>query len=90
MGKCFPPNAVRLDPGSEGIKRSLIRLLLPLTNIIGFTSKSKRVKYTDFPFAMRPVPHTGEFPVINPRENLTFSNNNSDSEERSRTARRGK
>jgi hypothetical protein len=38
------------------------------------------VKYPDFPFAMRPVPHSGEFPVLKPTENLTFSDNNSDSE----------
>jgi len=30
---------------------------------------------------MRPVPHSGEFPVIKPSENLTFSHDNSDSDE---------
>jgi len=64
MLKCFPPNAVRLDLGSEGINRSLIRLILRLTNIIGTTSESKRVKYPDLSSAMRPVPHSGEFPVL--------------------------
>jgi hypothetical protein len=81
MGKWFPPNAVRLDLGLEGIKRSLIRFLLRLTNIIGITSKSKRVKYPDLSFAVRPVQHSGEFPVIKPSENLTFSDDNSDSDE---------
>jgi hypothetical protein len=60
MHKWFPPNAIRLDLGSEGIQRLIFRL----ANIIGITSKSKRVKYPDLSSAMRPVPHSGEFPVL--------------------------
>jgi hypothetical protein len=81
MGKWFPPNAVRLDLGSEGIKRSLIRLILRLTNTIGLTSKSKRVKYPYLSFAIRPAQRNGELPALKPTENLTFSDDNSDSDE---------
>jgi len=46
------------------------------------TSKSKHaVKYPDLPSAMTPVPHSGELPVLKPPENLTFNDDNSDSDE---------
>ena len=52
-----------------------------LTNITGISSKSKHtVKYPDLPSAMRPVPHSEEFPVLKSPENLTFSDENSDSD----------
>jgi hypothetical protein len=56
---------------------------LCLTNIIGITSKSKRtVKYTDFPFAMRPVRQSEGLPVPKPPENLTVSDDNPDSDQK--------
>jgi hypothetical protein len=39
------------------------------------------VKYPDFPSAMRPVQHSEELPVPKPPENLTVSNDNSDSDQ---------
>jgi hypothetical protein len=46
------------------------------------TSKSKHaVKYPDLPSAMTPVPHNGEFSVQKPPENLTYSDDISDSDE---------
>jgi hypothetical protein len=53
-----------------------------LRNIIEITSKFKHaVKYPDLPSAMWPVPHSAELPVPKAPENLTFSNDNSDSDE---------
>ena len=53
-----------------------------LTNITGITSKSKHaLKYPDLPSAIRPVPHSEELPVPRPWENLTSSDDNSDSYE---------
>jgi hypothetical protein len=49
-----------------------------LTIITGSTSKSK---HTDLPFAMRPVPHSEDLPVQKPPENMTFSDDISDSDE---------
>jgi len=44
--------------------------------------KSKQpVKYPDLPPAMRPVPHSEELSVQKSPENLTFSDDNSDSDE---------
>ena len=37
--------------------------------------------YPDLPSATRPVPRSGEFLVPKPPKNLTFSDNNSDSDE---------
>jgi hypothetical protein len=37
------------------------------------------VKYTDLPSSTRPVPYIEELPVPNPPGNLTFSDQNSDS-----------
>jgi hypothetical protein len=68
MGKCFVPNALRRDLGSEGIKRPLIRLLFRLTNVTWSTSKYKTVKYPDLPSAMRHLPHNEEFPVLSLRK----------------------
>jgi hypothetical protein len=39
------------------------------------------VKYPDFPSAIRPVPHSEELFVPKPPENLTFSDDSSDSNE---------
>ena len=39
------------------------------------------VKYSDFPSAVRPVAHNEELPVPNPPDNLTFSSDNSDSDD---------
>ena len=36
------------------------------------------MKYPDLPSAVRPVPHSEELPLLNPLENLTFSNDSSD------------
>jgi hypothetical protein len=38
------------------------------------------VKYPDLPSAMRPVPQSEEFIVPKPPKNLTFSDDNSDSD----------
>jgi len=44
--------------------------------------KSKQtVKYPDLPSAITPVPHSEELPVPKPPENLTFSDDNSDSDD---------
>ena len=77
MDKWFASNAVRLSHGSEGTKRPLIRLLLMFNNHNKSTSKSK---HTDLPSAMRPLPHSEELPVLQPPENLTFIDDNSDSD----------
>jgi hypothetical protein len=53
-----------------------------LTNIRGITSTSRHtVKYPDLPSAVRPVSHSEEYPVPKPPENLTFSDDISDSDE---------
>jgi hypothetical protein len=53
-----------------------------LSDITRITSKSKHtVKYPDLPSTMRHVPHSKELPVPKPPENLTFSDESSDSEE---------
>jgi hypothetical protein len=39
------------------------------------------VKYPDFPSAVRPVPLSVQLPVPKPLENLTFRDDNSDSDE---------
>jgi len=46
------------------------------------------VKYPDLPSVVRVVPDSEELPVPRPPENLIFSNDNSDSGEIPRTARR--
>jgi hypothetical protein len=79
MGKCFAPNSVRRSHGLEGTERPS-DCYFCLANITGITSKYT-VKYPDFPSAMRPVPHSEELPVPKPLENLTFSDNNSYSDE---------
>jgi len=44
--------------------------------------KSKQtVKYPDLPSAMTSVPHSEELPVPKPPENLTFGDDNSDSDD---------
>jgi hypothetical protein len=54
---------------------------ISLTNKTGISSKSKhRVKYPDFPFAVRFVPHS-ELPVSKPPEYQTFGDDRSDSDE---------
>jgi len=53
-----------------------------LTSITGITSKSEHtVKYPDMAPAMRPILHSEELPVPKPLENLTFSDDNSDSDD---------
>jgi hypothetical protein len=53
-----------------------------LTNKTGTISKSKHsVKYPVLPPAMRPVSHSEELPVPKSPENLTFSADNSNSDE---------
>jgi hypothetical protein len=53
-----------------------------LTNIRDITSKSRHtVKYPDLPSAVGPVPHSEEYPVPKPPENMTFSDDISDSDE---------
>jgi len=53
-----------------------------LTSITGITSKSEHtVKYPDMAPAMRPISQSEELPVPKPLENLTFSDNNSDSDD---------
>ena len=53
-----------------------------LTSITVITSKSEHtVKYSDMAPAMRPISHSEEFPVPKPLENLTFSVDNSDSDD---------
>jgi len=69
----FPFPTVRREP-----KDHSSHCYLCLTIITGSTSKSK---HTDLPSAMRPVPHGEEFPVPKSPENLTFSYDNSDSDE---------
>ena len=55
---------------------------ISLTNKTEITSKSKHtVKYPDFPFAVRFVPHSEELPVSKHPENLTFGDDRSDSDE---------
>jgi len=39
------------------------------------------VEYLDLPSAMRPIPHSDELPLPKPPENLTFSDDNCDSED---------
>jgi hypothetical protein len=52
-----------------------------LTNIKAMISKSKHtIKYPDLPSAMRPVSHSEDFPVPQHPENVTFSDDDSDSE----------
>jgi hypothetical protein len=76
MGKWFTPNAVCYSQGLEGIKR-LLKQLLRLTHTTRITSISKhRVKYPNLPSA-----HSEELSVPQPLENLTFSDDNSDSDE---------
>jgi hypothetical protein len=53
-----------------------------LTNITGNIYKSKHtVKYPILPPAMRPVSHSEELPVPKSLENLTFSDENSNSDD---------
>jgi hypothetical protein len=80
MGKWLVPNATHNSRGFEGTKRPLTDCYFCLKNITGISSKSKHtVKYPDLPSAMRPVPHSEEFPAPKPPENLTFSDENADS-----------
>jgi hypothetical protein len=82
MGKWLAPNAVHCSHGLEGTKRPLIQLIICLTNITGITSKSKHtVKYPDWPSAIWPGPHSEEVHVPKSLEKLTFSDDNSDSDE---------
>jgi hypothetical protein len=53
-----------------------------LTDITRITSKSKNtVKYPDLPSVITHVPHSKELPIPKPLENLTFSDESSESEE---------
>jgi hypothetical protein len=80
MGKWFAPNAVCCSHCLEEPKDHLSDSYFCLTNITGTTSKFKHtVKYSDFPSAMRHIPHSEELAVPKPLENLTFSDENSDS-----------
>jgi len=55
---------------------------ISLTNKTGIISKSKHaLKYPDFPFAVRFVPHREELPVPKPLKNLTFGDDRADSDE---------
>jgi hypothetical protein len=78
MDKWFAPDAVRLSPGSEEPRGHSTDCYLCFTVIIGSTSKSK---HRDLASAMRPVPHSEELPVPKPPENLTSSDDNSDSDQ---------
>jgi hypothetical protein len=61
-----------------------------LTNITVPTSKSKHtVKYTDLPSTIRSVLHSKELPVREPLEYLTFSDDNSASDEDHRQQEQG-
>jgi hypothetical protein len=81
MGKWLVPNATRNSHGLEGTKRPLTDCYFCLTNITGISSKSKHtVKYPDLPSAMRPGLHSEEFSVPKTLENLTFRDENSDSD----------
>ena len=83
MGKWFAPNAVR---GSHGLERKKPKEHSAIVTYVqqtqqGTTSQSKHtVKYPDLPSAMNPVPHNEECPVPKPPENLTFNDENSDSD----------
>jgi hypothetical protein len=53
-----------------------------LKDITRITSKSKHTaKHPDLPSAMKHVPHSKQPPVTKPPENLTFSDDSSDSKE---------
>ena len=82
MGKWFAPTAVRPTHGLERTKRPLILLLLSFNkhNRYRLQIQTHTVKYPCFPSAMRPVPHKEELPVLKPSENLTLSDDNSDSD----------
>jgi hypothetical protein len=82
MGKCFAPNAVRCSHGLEGTTRPIIGMFVCLTNTTGIAFKSKNtVKYPDFLSALKQVPHSVQFPVPTPPENLTFNDDSSDADE---------
>jgi hypothetical protein len=78
MGKCFAPTAVRPTYVLEGTKRPLILLLLSFNrhNNYQLQFQIQREIFTSST-VMRPVPHREE---LSP-ENLTLSNDNSDSDE---------
>ena len=80
-GQWFTTNAVSHSSGIEGTKRPLIQLLLLFNKHNRDQFKSKHmVKYPHLPSAIRPVPHSKELPVVQPLGNLTFSDDNSDSD----------
>jgi hypothetical protein len=82
MGKWFAPSAVRRSHGLEEPKGHSSDCYFYLTDKKQMTCKSNQtVKYPDLPSAMRPVPHSEELPVPKPPENLTFSDDNSDSDD---------
>jgi hypothetical protein len=81
MGEWFIPNAVRCSCGLEEAERKLIKLLLLFNKHNRDHLQIQTVKYPDFPSAMRPVPLCVQLPVPNPLENLTFRDDNSDSDE---------
>jgi len=83
MGKWFAPNAICHSHGLKRTKRPLIDCYFCLIKITGFASKSKpTVKYPDLPSTMKSVPHSDKLPVSQHLENLTFSDDNSDSDEK--------
>jgi len=86
-GSCQISN--RHSHGLEGTKRPS-NCKFYLTNITMLTSKSKHtVKYPDLPFTIRPVLHSKELPVAQPLEYLTFSDDNSASDENHRQQEQG-
>jgi hypothetical protein len=82
MGKWFVPSAVCCSHGLEEPTDHSSDSCFCLTNITETTSKFiDIVKYSDLPSAMRPVPQSEELLVLKPPENLTFSDDSSDSDE---------
>jgi hypothetical protein len=70
-------------PWSEENQKTSHRLLVSLIKITRVASKSKpTVKYPDLPSTVKFVPHSEELPVSQHLENLTFSDDNSDSDEK--------
>jgi hypothetical protein len=82
MGKWFAPNAVCCSHGLEEPKDHSSDSYFCSTNMTETTSKfTHTVKYSYLPSAMRPIPQSEELLVPKPLENLTFSDDNSDSDE---------
>jgi len=82
MGKWFASNVFRHSHISEGTKDYSSDCYFCLTNKTGIISKSKHiVKYPVLPPAMRPVSQSEQLPLPKSLENLTFSDDNSNSDE---------